>query len=512
VSGTLDYFRGEPLEVGITPQFLFDDHAVEDVWALKRVSQVAAKFAGNPVMVPDQIGESYCYESHVVREERGASDGSRFRMWYQDSDSQAHYRGAPEAGSAEGHGDFCRYAESEDGVHWVKPKLGLLRHRGTDRNNIVLAGVGECDRSAVVLNPDPDDRERRFIMGYLDQPRGTSGVCLAYSADGIHWREEPTNPVIQGHYDCVNTPVWDPVSGHWLCYTRPTVHAFGYVRPERGWTDVDWERGVGRHHRRHVSVAVSRDLVHWGKVRTVFYPDELDADWPDIDHFRPFFHNGLFLANASYVDPSGGRFGQLRFMWSRDGFHWQQAPDRAWFIPRGPEGHFDDGWILGASAPVPVGHQMWFYYGGQPLQMQVAVDRGSAVGLAKLPRDRFVSLKAEGEPGFLLTREVRIAGNELRINCATGQRFPSLTGMAVLGDIRVELVESLPARQAVVGGRPVPGFTMEDCDVIRTNRIDHRVTWKGQWDLSELRGRPLHLRFRLSEAELFTFAFGDATE
>ena len=392
------YFRGEPLEVGTTPQFLFDDHAVEDVWDLKRVSQIAAKFPGNPVMVPDQIGESYCYESHVVREDRGASDGGRFRMWYQDSDGQAHYRGAPEPGSAEGHGDFCRYAESEDGVHWVKPKLGLLRHRGTDRNNIVLAGVGECDRSAVVLNPDPDDRERRYIMGYLDQPRGVSGVCLAYSADGIHWHEEPTNPVIQGHYDCVNTPVWDPVRRHWHCYTRPTVHAFGYVRPERGWTDVDWERGVGRHHRRHVSVAVSRDLLHWGKVRTVFYPDELDAGWPDIDHFRPFFHNGLFLANASYVDPSGGRFGQLRFMWSRDGFHWQQAPDRAWFIPRGPEGHFDDGWILGASAPVPVGHQMWFYYGGQPLQMQVAVDRGSAVGLAKLPRDRFVSLKAEGEP------------------------------------------------------------------------------------------------------------------
>ena len=245
-------------------------------------------------------------------------------------------------------------------------------------------------------------------------------------------------------------------------------------------------------------------------MRTVFYPDELDPEWPDIDHFRPFFHNGLFLANASYVDPSGGRFGQLRFMWSRDGFHWQQAPDRAWFIPRGPEGHFDDGWILGASAPVMVGHQMWFYYGGQPLQMQIAVARGSAVGLAKLPRDRFVSLKAQGEPGFLLTREVRIAGNELRLNCATGQRFPSRTGMAALGDIRVELVESLPAREAVVGGRTVPGFTMEDCDPIRTNRIDHRVTWNGKWDLGELRGRPLHLRFRLTESELFTFAFGDA--
>ena len=109
-----------------------------------------------------------CYEAHVLRD----PDDGRLRMWYQDSDVEAHYRDRAEPGSAEGHADFCRYAESEDGVHWHKPRLGLLRHRGTDRNNIVLAGVRECDRAAVVLNPDPDDRERRYIMGYLDQPHG----------------------------------------------------------------------------------------------------------------------------------------------------------------------------------------------------------------------------------------------------------------------------------------------------------------------------------------------------
>ena len=51
---------------------------------------------------------------------------------------------------------------------------------------------------------------------------------------------------------------------------------------------------------------------------------------------------------------------------------------------------------------------------------------------------------------------------------------------------------------------------MEDCDVIRTNRTEHRVTWNGKWNLSELRGLALHLRFRLNEAELYTFAFGEA--
>ena len=157
MSNTLDYFRGEPLEVGTAPQFLFDDHVVEDVWNLKRVSQMAAKFTGNPVMVPEQVGEMCCCEAHVLRD----PDDGRLRMWYQDSDVEAHYRDRAEPGSAEGHADSCRYAESEDGVHWHKPRLGLLRHRDTDRNNIVLAGVRECNCSAIVLNPDPDGNSWR---------------------------------------------------------------------------------------------------------------------------------------------------------------------------------------------------------------------------------------------------------------------------------------------------------------------------------------------------------------
>ena len=51
---------------------------------------------------------------------------------------------------------------------------------------------------------------------------------------------------------------------------------------------------------------------------------------------------------------------------------------------------------------------------------------------------------------------------------------------------------------------------MDDCDVISTNRIEHRGTCNGKRDLSELGGRGLHLHFRLNEAELHAFAFGEA--
>jgi len=499
-----DYYRGEPLKIGTTPQFLFDDHIVEDRWNLRRVSFQPAKFPGNPIMVPDVLGEFCCYESHVIRDETG-----KFHMWYQDADLDASFRGQPQPDSAEGHGDFCRYAVSDDGVHWVKPKLGLLQHCGTDQNNIVLAGVRECDRSAIVVNPDPDDNQRKYIMGYLDQPKGKSGFCLAYSPDGIHWTAEPNNPLVMGHFDCVNTPLWDPIRKYWIWYSRPTVHAFGYADLEKGWTDVDWDKGIARHHRRRVCAAVSTDLIHWSKPRTVLYTDERDADngWHDIDHFRPFFHNGMFLANAAYCDLGGGTYGQLMLVWSYDGFHWHRPHDRAWFIERGVEGAFDSGWVLGASAPVRVGNEMWFYYGASRMRTKRAVHEPYSVGLAKMPVDRFISQHADEEPGYLLTREVFIEGSELRLNCVGGSYHPTDTAMGQMADMRVELVESLAGKDAVVGGRVVEGYSFDDCDVIRHNLTDYRVTWNGKWDLSALKGRAVHLRFRLTMTDLFTFQF-----
>ena len=92
------------------------------------------------------------------------------------------------------------------------------------------------------------------------------------------------------------------------------------------WLDSDPELGISRHHRRRVSVAVSSDLVHWNEIRSVFFPDERDPDWPDIDHFRPFFQGGLFLGFSAYVDPTGYMRGQPRAAWSHDGFHWHQPP------------------------------------------------------------------------------------------------------------------------------------------------------------------------------------------
>jgi len=56
-------------------------------------------------------------------------DQGRYRMYY---------RGSPGGGQSE---QTC-YAESEDGIQWRRPDLGLHDWDGSRRNNIVLRGLG----------------------------------------------------------------------------------------------------------------------------------------------------------------------------------------------------------------------------------------------------------------------------------------------------------------------------------------------------------------------------------
>ena len=62
-------------------------------------------------------------------------DGNRFRMYYRGSHWDTGTKKAT-------HREVTCYAESRDGIHWVKPKLGLFEFNGSKENNIVLDGLG----------------------------------------------------------------------------------------------------------------------------------------------------------------------------------------------------------------------------------------------------------------------------------------------------------------------------------------------------------------------------------
>jgi hypothetical protein len=55
-------------------------------------------------------------------------------------------------------------------------------------------------------------------------------------------------------------------------------------------------------------------------------------------------------------------------------------------------------------------------------------------------------------------------------------------------------------------GKPVPGYSLEDCDEIREDTIDRMVGWKGKRELLAQSALPVRLHFQLLNARLYSFA------
>jgi len=108
--------------------------------------------------------------------------------------------------------------------------------------------------------------------------------------------------------------------------------------------------------------------------------------------------------------------------------------------------------------------------------------RRPEIGLATLRRDGFVSVAAGEEEGLLLTRPLTIAGEELHVNADSR------------GYLIVQVTEG--------EGRPIAGYTSHP---IAKNRTDARVRFDRPLGL--LRNREVRLRFRLREADLYSYWF-----
>ena len=57
-------------------------------------------------------------------------------------------------------------------------------------------------------------------------------------------------------------------------------------------------------------------------------------------------------------------------------------------------------------------------------------------------------------------------------------------------------------------GKPIEGYSEQDCDLIHTaNEINRVVRWKHESNLSKLAGQAVRLRFVLRGCDLYAFQF-----
>ena len=328
IEGSRDIIPASPIEVGHVRQLVLDKHIVDTTWNCFRKVHQPDKHPDNP-LIP---GGSCEPEGYVAEANCGTvlydEELGRFRFWTTRLDmTKGKWSGA-----------FTHaYWESEDGIHWVKPELGIVEYDGSKANNILQAGKGELYGAVSVVElPSRLRSKGRFAMVYgfsQEAPRpGTYASMetrIAWSADGLHWEDEAGKPAIAGRNDTFVNMVYNPERDVFMQYRRATVNA---------------------HEIRRMAYSESRDLTSWTQPEVIIDPDELDG--PMLYDFTVNRYESAYLGllhtlyspNAGYKTGSriwkDGRTAKdlhvdVQLAWSRDGKHWERHPERPIFLETG---------------------------------------------------------------------------------------------------------------------------------------------------------------------------------
>lgn len=401
-------------------------------------------------------------------------DGDLFR---------AYYRGIREAGSDEKDTEVTCYAESVDGINWVKPDLGIYEVGGTKKNNIILAHAAPVTHNFspfIDANPNVKPEQKYKALGGTQK----SGLIAFVSADGIHWKKVQEEPVFtKGLFDSQNVAFWSESEQKYICYFRI-------------WTGEGYKgfRSVGR--------TTSGDFIHWSEPQDMTFGDT------PMEHLYTQQTSPYYRAPHIYV-AIGARFMPNRQVLTEEQArelevnpkYFKDCSDAFFMTSRG-ENKYERTFMESFIRP-GIGMQNWVSRSNypalnvvqtSPTEMSVYVNENYAQPTAYLNRysmriDGFTSLTAGYEGGEMQTKPFVFEGDELEINYST----------SAAGGIKIEIQDA--------EGNPIPGFTMDDCQEIIGNEISRVISWKDNSNLESLNGNPVRLYIFLKDADLYSFKF-----
>ncbi len=196
-----------------------------------------------------------------------------------------------------------------------------------------------------------------------------------------------------------------------------------------------------------------------------------------------FVHEGMYFGLLRIYHSKSNKTIDIQLTSSHDGKVWNRVANQATFLPLGTDDAWDRG-MLFSTAPVIRNDVMEFYYGAWDGNHD-SRSRNAAIGLATLPLNRFVAVETTAGIGTLQTKPQQIT-----------HRFLDLNANIRNGRVRVALVDAT--------GSAIEGFSLSDCDSITGDSLRHRLSWRGQSDLTHLAGRQASMLFEISgNAQLF---------
>lgn len=417
-------------------------------------------------------------------------EGEKLRMWYICRDKD--------------HKGNVAYAESVDGVNWVKPELGVVDYRGSRANSL----VGLRNFGGTVFRDDHTTNLQERYVYVCTVGGGGGGIYRFTSPDGFNWKRDE-QPILPFEADSQNVTFWDTRLDKYVTFLRgwnPTKQAIAAGRKVVRFESDHLDRPSGI-----VPARPNPRRAVKGKVPDPFVRDEL-PDALVCDEFDPTDTDIYTNAIQPYpLDPSwyvgfpafyrhaigsplvNDGWTEIQFVGSRDGKKWERY-NREPYLKPGFAGSESASMVYIGSGLVVRGDEIWQYGTGFRTThgaVRALQEPGDGTIFRHVHRvDGFVSLDFASKGGRAVTAPVQVTGAKLWLNLDGG----------ALGDLRVGLRDK--------AGNPIAGFTEGDCDMLLGNSTHAVVTWKGMGDLSALaKDGEVSVCFSGRHTKLYSFRF-----
>ena len=484
---SIPYLRKKPEVIPVSDkhELFVDDFIIKsrtcDINYHKPVS-----YGNNPVLKADKPWEftpdGYPYAAPFSDGVWYDEEDQLFKMWY----LAGGYSPAKDNLPARNSCATC-YAESKDGIHWIKPELDVVP--GTN-----IVDPLWRDSCTVWLDKNEQDRNKRYKM-FTVWFTGDDIKCqiiLKYSKDGIHW-----GPTVaqSGSISDRTTVFYNFMTKKWVVSAR---HQNKLSNRSRIYIEhEDPEELVSLTHRIHEN----NDDKH---MRFWFSPDNKEKTHPDFPDIAPGIYNfdvmpyeSLFIGwysvwqgpeNNICKDLMIPKRNEIQIGYSRDGFHFYRPEHDAFVDVISEEGSWNYGNMQSINGvPITFEEELYFYFSGRE-KNGLWWDSGMSTGLYKMRRDGFASVGGDGEH-VILTERLLLKNIKLYVNIEPISEF-------LEHDFKVGILD---------GDNTINGYSLEDCITKKISSTRFLVEWKENPTLLCLTDQPLQLIFKTKNVRLYSF-------
>jgi len=399
-------------------------------------------------------------------------DGKKVRLYYR-------------AGGHKGGGDHATdqltcVVDSEDGIHFTRPDLGLIEVDGSKANNVIWKGVESHNFSPFIdTKPGVKPEARYKALGGVKQPGKnwqygeTPGGLYAFaSADGIHWDKIKPEPVItQGAFDSQNLAFWDSARDRYACFSRIFSNNLRAIQSSSSQDFVAWSKGIP--HRYGEGVPGE----HFYTSATV--------PCPTAPHLLLSFPKRFVQSRKKVTEHEFPGVSDAIFMSSRDGVNWDRPFLEGWVRPGPDQENWTDRSNMTACGIYDGGDGEWSLYISEHYRHD-----DHRIRRITVRQQGFASMHAGADrDGEFTTHPIKFDGKSLQLNYAT----------SAAGSIQIEIQDEK--------GQPIPGFTLKEMPELFGDEFNAIAAWESGTDLSELSGKTIRLRVKMKDADLYALRF-----